>query len=75
MSRMCDICGKSVLFGNSIDRRGLPKKKGGNGLNRTGVTKKMFKPNVQSVKFKADGLSFKIKVCTRCIKAGKTLAV
>lgn len=75
MSRMCDICGKSVQFGNSIDTRGLPKNKGGNGLNRTGVTKKKFKPNIQSVKFKTDGLSFRIKACTRCIKAGKTLAV
>jgi len=75
MSRMCDICGKSVMFGNSIDRSGRPKKKGGIGLHTTGITKKVFRPNLQSVKFKADGLSFKIKACTRCIKAGKTLAV
>jgi large subunit ribosomal protein L28 len=75
MSRMCDICGKSVIFGNAIATRGLAKKKKGVGIKTTGITKKTFRPNIQSVKFKADGLSFRIKACTRCIKAGKTLAV
>lgn len=71
MSRMCDICGKGPLFGGSIVRKGLPKKKGGVGLNVTGRSKKVFYPNLQTVRIKQDDEKIKLKVCTSCLKAGK----
>lgn len=76
MSKICDICGKSPVFGGSIVRSGSPKKKGGIGLNIRGKSKRMFLPNIQNVRVKTeDGETIKIKACTACIKAGKTLVV
>ena len=47
MSRTCQVTGRGTRVGGTIARRGLPKKKGGVGLNITGVTKRKFKVNVQ----------------------------
>ncbi len=71
MARVCEICGKKTVFGGSIARRGLPKKKGGVGLNITGRSKRTFKPNVQRVRAVVDGRARRLKVCTRCLKSGK----
>ena len=71
MSRKCALCGKKTISGNSIARRGLPKKKGGVGLKTTGVSKRKFHPNLQSKKVKKDGKVTKILVCAKCIKKGK----
>ena len=75
MSRVCEICGKGPIFGGSYCRRGMPKKKGGIGLNVTGRSKRVFLPNLQPVRIKKDDQSVKIKACTACIKAGKTISV
>ncbi|MEK6634946.1 MAG: 50S ribosomal protein L28 [Planctomycetota bacterium] len=71
MSRVCVICGKKTEVGNQIKRRGLAKWKGGVGRKITGKTKRKFKPNLQRVKANVDGTIKRIKVCTRCISAGK----
>ena len=71
MSRKCEICGKSTTSGNSISRSGSPKYKGGIGLNIGGVSKRQFKPNIQRLKAVVDGEVKRIKVCSRCLKAGK----
>ncbi len=71
MSRICDICGKAPMFGGSIKRKGMSKKKGGVGLNITGRTKRVFYPNIQTVRVKHEEGSIKLKVCTACLKAGK----
>jgi len=71
MSRKCEICGKKAITGNSIARRGLPKKKGGVGLKTTGVTKRRFLPNLQSKRIIIDGKIKKVLVCAKCIKSGK----
>ena len=55
MARVCEICGKRTESGGTIARRGLPKKKGGIGLNITGRTKRKFKPNIQRVRALVDG--------------------
>ena len=70
MSRMCDICGKSVMFGNSIDRSGRPKKKGGIGTHITAITKRRFLPNLQRVKAVINGEVRYIRVATGAIKKG-----
>ena len=49
MSRVCSICGKGPSAGRTIARRGRPKYLGGIGLKITGVTKRVFKPNIQKV--------------------------
>ncbi len=71
MSRVCELCGKKTEVGNQIERRGLAKWKGGVGRKITGKTKRTFKPNLQMVRAKIDGSVKRIKVCTRCISAGK----
>lgn len=71
MSQVCLICGKKTQVGNRIERRGLAKWKGGVGRKITGKTKRKFKINLQRVRAKIDGTVKKIRVCTRCISAGK----
>ena len=71
MSRICEICGKRPVAGNSIMYKGLSKKKGGIGLNITGITKRRFLPNIQKIKVNDNGTIRRKKVCAQCIKAGK----
>ncbi|MBU1006174.1 MAG: 50S ribosomal protein L28 [Candidatus Omnitrophica bacterium] len=71
MSRICEICGKGPVAGRTIARRGLAKKKGGVGKKITGVTKRRFLPNLQTIRVKQNGTVRRIKACTSCIKAGK----
>ncbi|MBI4398770.1 MAG: 50S ribosomal protein L28 [Candidatus Omnitrophica bacterium] len=72
--RICEICGKKPLIGRSIARRGMAKKKGGVGKKITGITRRRFLPNIQTVKARlANGTVRRIKVCTSCIQAGKVL--
>ena len=71
MARVCEICKKSTVSGGSIARRGLPKKKGGVGLNTTGHTHRRFRPNLQRVRAVVDGQTRRVKVCTRCLKSGR----
>jgi large subunit ribosomal protein L28 len=73
MSYRCDICGKEPSFGNKIVRRGLAKKKGGVGQKITGISRRMFKPNIQRVRVKIGGAIKRMRVCSRCIKGGKVL--
>jgi large subunit ribosomal protein L28 len=73
MARVCEVCGKRTESGAQIARRGLPKKKGGIGLRITGHTLRKFKPNIQRVRALVDGVPTRIKVCTRCLKAGKVV--
>lgn len=73
MARICCICGKKTVSGFQIERRGLAKKKGGVGRRVTGRSKRKFKPNIQKVRAKVDNGVRRIKVCTRCISAGKVL--
>ncbi len=71
MSRVCEVCGKRPVAGRSIKYKGLSKKKGGIGLNITGVTRRRFLPNIQRIKVNENGTIRRMKVCTRCIKNGK----
>ena len=71
MSRICAICGKGPVAGRTIARRGLAKKKGGVGKKITGVTKRRFLPNLQTIRIIQKGTVKRTRVCTSCIKAGK----
>lgn len=71
MPRICSVCGKKTVAGRSICRRGMAKKKGGVGKKTTGITARQFIPNLQVVKILKDGKPKRVRVCTKCIKAGK----
>ena len=70
MSRVCEICGKGPSTGNVVVRKGSPKYKGGIGLHTTGITKRRFMPNLQTVRVKEGGTTLRRTVCTECIRAG-----
>ncbi len=71
MSKICLICGKKPVAGRTIKRRGLAKKKGGVGLKTTGVNIRRFMPNLKTVRAIVDGTPKRIRVCVKCLKAGK----
>jgi len=58
MAFKCDLCGKGPLVGNQVS-------------HANNKTKKRTLPNLQRVRAKVDGSVKHIRVCTRCLKAGK----
>jgi large subunit ribosomal protein L28 len=60
MSVQCDICGKKTSSGHNVSHS----------IRRT---KRVFKPNVFKVRAVIDGRVQRIRVCSRCIKAGKVV--
>ena len=71
MSKICAICGKGPAAGRTIKRRGLAKKKGGVGQKITGITARRFLPNLKTVRALIHGAPKRIRVCVKCLKAGK----
>ena len=49
----------------------MAKKKGGVGKKITGIAKRRFFPNLQRVKLLVDGARRTLRVCSKCLKAGK----
>ena len=70
MARVCDICNKGTTFGNSVPRKGLPKREGGAGQHVVKRVPRTFKPNLVQVKGIYNGKLQRMKICTRCLKAG-----
>jgi large subunit ribosomal protein L28 len=58
MSKRCDVCDKGPQFGNRVSHAN----------NRT---RRRFEPNLQAVRAQISGRAQRVKVCTRCLKAGK----
>jgi len=73
MSKICEICGKKPVAGRTIVRRGLAKKKGGVGQKITGITPRRFLPNLKNVRAIVNGTPKHIRVCVKCLKAGKVI--
>ena len=71
MARVCEVCKKRTEVGNQVTRRGLAKAKGGVGRKVTGRSKREFKPNVQRIRVMVGKTPTRMKVCTKCLKAGK----
>jgi large subunit ribosomal protein L28 len=71
MSTVCQICGKGTSSGSRIVRHGLAKKNGGIGLHTTGISKRLFKANLQKLRVKVGGGVKTLTVCASCIKGGK----
>ena len=70
MPRVCHFTGARTQVGRSIRYRGKPKYQGGIGLKPTAISKRTFKPNLQTVVAVVDGSPKRIKVSTRAIKNG-----
>ncbi len=70
MPRVCHFTGARTTVGRRIRYRGKPKYLGGIGLNVTSVSKRTFKPNIQSVRAVVDGKPTRIKCSARAIRDG-----
>ncbi|MGI8496448.1 MAG: 50S ribosomal protein L28 [Gemmatimonadaceae bacterium] len=57
-NRCCYVCSKGVTFGNNVS-------------HANNKTRRVWKPNLQVARILVDGKVTKIKVCTRCLAAGK----
>ena len=54
----CYVCDKGVTFGNNVS-------------HANNKTRRTWKPNLQVVRVVKDDKTIKVKVCTRCLAAGK----
>ena len=62
MAKVCEICGKRPMFGNSVS-------------HANNATKRRFNPNLHRVRAKIGGSIRKVRVCSSCLKAGKVIKV
>ena len=60
MAKVCEICGKKPGYGHNVS-------------HAHNLTKRRWLPNLQRVRAVVDGRVKRIRVCTRCIKAGKVV--
>ena len=60
MARRCDICGKGPLVGNNVS-------------HANNKTKTRSLPNLRSVRAVVGGSVTHLRVCTRCLKAGRVV--
>ncbi len=70
MARVCEICGKSTIFGRSYAKRGLARRKKGAGIKITGITNRSFAPNLVKKRIVINGKVKNAKVCTSCVRNG-----
>ena len=71
MARMCEVCGKKARLGNQVTHRGKAKYLGGVGTKITGISRRPFRPNLQTVHVTtANGSRKTARVCTQCIRSG-----
>ena len=58
-------------MGNQVEIRGKAKYLGGVGTKVTGISRRQFKPNLQTVRATtANGTHKRIRVCTQCLRSG-----
>ena len=58
MARVCEVCGKKRQVGNRVS-------------HANNKTKRVFRPNLQSVRALIGKTIKRIRVCAACIKGGK----
>ena len=66
MANLCSVCGKGPQFGQNIRHV-----HSGSWALRAPRTKRRWLPNLQSARIKVEGKTTRVRVCTRCLKAGK----
>lgn len=63
MSSKCEICGKTPANGNRVS-------------HANNKTKRRWMPNLQTVRIlNSGGNRIKMRVCTQCIRSGKTMFI
>jgi large subunit ribosomal protein L28 len=62
MAQRCDICGKGPSVGHKIS-------------HAHNVTNRRWLPNLASLRAMVGGTVKRLRVCTRCLKAGKVAKV
>ncbi len=58
MARTCEICGKHPRLGNNVS-------------HANNKTRRRWYPNLQRVRALEQGTVKQVRVCTRCLRAGK----
>jgi large subunit ribosomal protein L28 len=71
MSMKCEVCGKKPVLGNHYARRGKAKYLGGVGRKVTGISRRTFCPNLQSIQCQVGGSVKRMRVCVQCIRSGR----
>lgn len=71
MGMQCEVCGKEPSRGNQVAQRGKAKYLGGNGRKTTGISRRVFRPNLQRLKLQEGGTVVTRRVCVQCIRGGK----
>jgi large subunit ribosomal protein L28 len=56
MSKTCEVCGKHPQSGNTVS-------------HAHNATKRIFFPNLRTIKTTVNGTAKKIKICMKCLKA------
>jgi large subunit ribosomal protein L28 len=70
MGMQCEVCGKKPVVGNQYTIRGKAKYLGGVGRKPTGISKRLFKPNLQTIQCQVGGSVKTMRVCVKCIRSG-----
>ena len=71
MGRHCEVSGKKTSFGNHVTTRGKAKYLGGVGTKCTGVSRRVFKPNLQRIHvWLPNGKTCYVRVATSVIRTG-----
>ena len=70
MAYQCEYCEKKPSRGNSIETRGKAKYLGGVGRKVTGISRRIFRPNLQRIIVDVDGTPQRMRVCVQCIRSG-----
>jgi large subunit ribosomal protein L28 len=73
MGMQCAVCAKKPQLGNQKTYRGKAKYLGGVGKKITGISKRVYKPNLQSIQVQdsATGETVRQRVCVQCIRSGR----
>jgi len=58
MAFSCVVCGKKRMSGNNVS-------------HANNKTKRVFRPNLQTVRALLNGTAQRIRVCTRCLRSGR----
>lgn len=69
MALRCANCDKGIMIGKQHKHH--PGVAGGRWKKRAPTTKKIFKPNLHWARISVDGMSKRVRLCTKCLRMAK----
>ena len=60
MAFACAVCGKKRMVGNNVS-------------HANNKTRRVFRPNLQTVRAIVNGVTQRIRACTRCLRSGRVI--